>query len=49
METIRLLGWRLRRAAEPKYGIVKAVYLGAIGIATIGWLWLIAWCAWELI
>jgi hypothetical protein len=32
-----------------RYGIVKAVYLSAIGIAMTGWLWLVAWCAWELI
>jgi hypothetical protein len=33
----------------PKYGIVHAVYLATIGVAMIGWLWLIAWCAWELV
>ncbi len=32
-----------------KYGIVHAIYLAAIGVATIGWLWLIAWCALQLI
>jgi hypothetical protein len=26
----------------------KLIYLSAIGIATLGWLWLIAWCAMEL-
>jgi hypothetical protein len=34
---------------ERKYGIMHAVYLSAMGIATIGWLWLIAWCALQLI
>jgi hypothetical protein len=34
---------------ERKYGIVHAIYLAAIGVATIGWLWLIAWCALQLI
>jgi hypothetical protein len=29
--------------------VAKAVYLAAIGIATIGWLWLIAWIALRLI
>jgi hypothetical protein len=32
-----------------KYGIMHAIYLSAIGVATIGWLWLIAWCALHLI
>jgi len=32
-----------------RFGIVKAVYFGAVGIAMTGWLWLIAWFAWELI
>jgi hypothetical protein len=36
-------------APQPKYGIVKAVYLVAIGIATIGWLGLIAWIAMQLL
>jgi hypothetical protein len=26
----------------------KLIYLSAIGTATLGWLWLIAWCAMEL-
>jgi hypothetical protein len=30
-------------------GIVRAVYLAAIGIATIGWLWLITWVALKLV
>ena len=34
---------------EGKYWLVHAVYLVAIGIATIGWLWLIAWCAMQLV
>jgi hypothetical protein len=33
---------------QRKYGIVQAIYLAAIGVATIGWLWLIAWCALQL-
>jgi hypothetical protein len=32
-----------------KGGIVRAVYLAAIGLATIGWLWLIAWVALKLV
>jgi hypothetical protein len=31
------------------YSLVRAVYLVAIGIATIGWLWLIAWIAMRLV
>jgi hypothetical protein len=34
---------------ERKYRIVHAIYLAAIGVATIGWLWLLAWCALQLI
>ena len=32
-----------------KYGIVHVIYLAAIGVAMIGWLWLITWCALQLI
>lgn len=36
--------------APAREGLVaKAVYLAAIGIATIGWLWLIMWCAMKFI
>jgi hypothetical protein len=34
---------------ERNYGIMHAIYLSAIGVATIGWLWFIAWCALQLI
>jgi hypothetical protein len=34
---------------ERKYGIVHAIYLAAIVVATIGWFWLIAWIAKHLI
>jgi hypothetical protein len=34
---------------ERKYGIMHAIYLSAVGVATIGWLWFIAWCALQLI
>jgi hypothetical protein len=34
---------------EPKYGIVRVIYLAAIAVATIGWLWLIAWIVMYLI
>jgi hypothetical protein len=34
---------------EGKYGVAHAIYLAAIGVATIGWLWLIAWCARQLV
>jgi hypothetical protein len=39
-------------AAAPSarsYSLVRAVYLAAIGVATIGWLWLIAWIAMQLV
>jgi hypothetical protein len=26
----------------------KLIYFSAMGMATLGWLWLIAWCAMEL-
>ena len=29
--------------------LVRAIYLASIGVATVGWLWLIAWCALQLI
>jgi hypothetical protein len=29
--------------------LLKIFYLSAITIATIGWLWLLAWCAMDLI
>jgi hypothetical protein len=29
--------------------VAKAVYLAAIGIATIGWLWLIIWAVRQMI
>jgi hypothetical protein len=32
-----------------RYGLVYAVYVPAIVVATIGWLWLIAWTAMQLI
>ena len=32
-----------------KGGIVRAVYVAAIGLATIGWLWFIAWVALKLV
>jgi hypothetical protein len=32
-----------------KGGIVRAVYVAAIGLATIGWLWFIAWVALKLL
>ena len=34
---------------ERKGGIFRAVYLAAIGLATIGWLWLITWVALKLV
>ena len=34
---------------DVKYGIVHASYLAAIGLAMVGWLWLIAWCALQLV
>jgi hypothetical protein len=32
-----------------RYGLVYAVYVPAIVVATIGWLWLIVWIAMQLI
>jgi hypothetical protein len=32
-----------------RYSLVRAIYLAAIAAATVGWLWLIAWCASWLI
>jgi hypothetical protein len=32
-----------------RYSLVRAVYFAAIGVATLGWLWLIAWIALQLI
>jgi hypothetical protein len=32
-----------------KYGIVCVSYLATIGIAMIGWLWLIAWCMLQIV
>jgi hypothetical protein len=29
--------------------LLKLIYLSAIGLATVGWLWLIAWCAMALL
>jgi hypothetical protein len=29
--------------------LLKIFYLSAITVATIGWLWLLAWCAMDLI
>jgi hypothetical protein len=34
---------------EGKYGIVHAIYLTAIGVAMIGWFWLIIWCVLQLL
>jgi hypothetical protein len=28
---------------------LKLIYLSAIGLGTLGWLWLIAWCAMALL
>jgi hypothetical protein len=43
------------QSAEPtplsarRYGLVRAIYLAAIAVATFGWLWLIAWIAFQLV
>ena len=34
---------------EKKRRIACAVYLAAVGLAMIGWLWLIAWCALQFV
>lgn len=32
-----------------RQSLFNAVYLVAIAIATLGWLWLLAWCTMELV
>lgn len=41
----------LQIASAPKFalGTAHAVYLVATALATIGWFWLIAWCALQLV
>jgi hypothetical protein len=34
---------------ERKLGKAQTLYLMATGLATLGWLWLIAWCALQLV
>ena len=34
---------------EKRSGRVHAIYLVAVGLATIGWFWFIAWCALQLV
>jgi hypothetical protein len=34
---------------ERKLGKAQTLYLLATALATIGWLWLIAWCALQLV
>jgi hypothetical protein len=34
---------------EERSGRVHAIYLAAVGLATIGWFWFIAWCALQLV
>lgn len=34
---------------ERKLGKAQTLYLMATGLATFGWLWLIAWCALQLV
>jgi hypothetical protein len=36
-------------ARERQGGFVRGVYLAAIGLATIGWLWLIVWIVRHMI
>lgn len=36
-------------AAARKYDLVRAAYLAAIGVATLGWLWLITWIAFQFV
>jgi hypothetical protein len=35
--------------SSPAGRFFKLTYLSAIVIATLGWLWLLAWCAMELV
>jgi hypothetical protein len=34
---------------ERKIGRAQTLYLLATGLATVGWFWLIAWCALQLV
>jgi hypothetical protein len=38
-----------KMARERQGGFVRGVYLAAIGLATIGWLWLIVWIVRHMI
>jgi hypothetical protein len=40
---------RANMAAARTGQVVKAVYLASIGLATIGWLWLIVWFVGQMI
>ncbi len=39
-----------RPSAEPapRHGLARVIYVAAIAVATIGWLWLIGWIALKL-
>jgi hypothetical protein len=36
-------------ASERNLGRAQAIYLVATALATIGWFWLIGWCALQLV
>jgi hypothetical protein len=40
---------RVTTASKRTLGRVQACYLVATALATIGWVWLIAWCALQLV
>jgi hypothetical protein len=38
------------RSQTPRFqSLIRITYLSAIAIATLGWLWLLVWCAIELV
>jgi hypothetical protein len=39
----------VRTALVPARRFGRAIYVAAAGLATLGWFWLIAWCALQLI
>ena len=49
VELKRPEGVRGALSGESKYRKTHAVYLAAIGLATIGWFWFITWCALQLV
>jgi hypothetical protein len=40
---------RTSASAKKNYGIIHIVYLAAIALATLGWLWLFVWIGSQLL